>query len=139
MPASVAVWTPSTFAISQVPASIIWSALSQKIHARFVMTASGLTVAAGAVTTAYASEIALGVLGAFILGFGVGGLHIMARLAGADYFGRLHLGAIRAWGLAAQVGGQALGPTAAGLAVDRFGTYQARSSPSASTWRWYPC
>ena len=124
VPASVAVWTPSTFAISQVPASIIWSALSQKVHARFVMTASGLTVAAGAVTTAYASEIALGVLGAFILGFGVGGLHIMARLAGADYFGRLHLGAIRAWGLAAQVGGQALGPTAAGLAVDRFGTYQ---------------
>ena len=124
VPASVAVWTPSTFAISQVPASIFFSALSQRMHARFVMTASGLTVAAGAVTTAYASEIALGVLGAFILGFGVGGLHIMARLAGADYFGRLHLGAIRAWGLAAQVGGQALGPTAAGLAVDRFGTYQ---------------
>ena len=124
VPASVAVWTPSTFAISQVPASIFFSALSQRMHARFVMTASGLTVAAGAITTAYASEIALGVLGAFILGFGVGGLHIMARLAGADYFGRLHLGAIRAWGLAAQVGGQALGPTAAGLAVDRFGTYQ---------------
>ena len=81
-------------------------------------------VATGAITTAFASEIAVGVLGAFFLGFGVGGLHIMARLAGADYFGRLHLGSIRAWGLAAQVGGQALGPTAAGLAVDRFGTYQ---------------
>ena len=124
VPASVAVWTPSTFAISQVPASVFFSAMAQKTQARFVMTASGLVVAAGAITTAFASEIAVGVLGAFFLGFGVGGLHIMARLAGADYFGRMHLGAIRAWSLAAQVGGQALGPTAAGLAVDRFGTYQ---------------
>ena len=124
VPPSVAVWTASTFAISQVPASVVFSAMAQKTQARFVMTVSGLVVATGAITTAFASEIAVGVLGAFFLGFGVGGLHIMARLAGADYFGRLHLGAIRAWGLAAQVGGQALGPTAAGLSVDRFGTYQ---------------
>ena len=124
VPASVAVWAASTFAISQVPASIMWSAMSQRMHARFVMTASGLVVAAGAITTAFASEIAVGVLGAFFLGFGVGGLHIIARLAWADYFGRLHLGAIRSWGLAAQVGGQAIGPTAAGLAVDRFGSYE---------------
>ena len=124
VPASVAVWTASTFAISQVPASVFFSAMAQKTQARFVMTASGLVVAAGAITTAFASGIAVGVLGAFLLGFGVGGLHIMARLAGADYFGRLHLGAIRAWSLAAQVGGQALGPTAAGLAVDRYGSYQ---------------
>jgi MFS family permease len=75
-------------------------------------------------TTAFANSIAVGVLGAFILGFGVGGLHIIARLVWADYFGRLHLGAIRAWGLAAQVGGQALGPIAAGMAVDRAGSYQ---------------
>ena len=123
VPASTAVWASSTFAISQVPASILWSAMAQRVPARFVMTASGLVVASGAITTAFASEIALGVAGAFILGFGVGGLHIIARLTWADYFGRLHLGAIRAWGLAAQVVGQALGPTAAGLAVDRYDSY----------------
>ena len=124
VPASVAVWTASTFAISQVPASIFWSAASQRSAARFIMLASGLVVSCGAVTTAFASSIAMGVVGAFILGFGVGGLHIIGRLIWADYFGRLHLGAIRAWGLAAQVGGQALGPIAAGLAVDRTGSYQ---------------
>ena len=124
VPPSVAVWTASTFAILQVPASIFFSALSQRLAARIVMPAAGLTVAAGAITTAFASDIALGVAGAFILGFGVGGLHIISRLAGADYFGRLHLGAIRAWGLAAQVGGQALGPTVAGLMVDRYDSYQ---------------
>ena len=124
VPASVAVWTASTFAISQVPASIFWSAASQRSAARFIMLASGLVVSCGAVTTAFASSITMGVVGAFILGFGVGGLHIIGRLIWADYFGRLHLGAIRAWGLAAQVGGQALGPIAAGLAVDRTGSYQ---------------
>ena len=124
VPASIAVWTASTFAISQVPASIFWSAISQRVAARFVMLGSGMVVAGGAITTGFASEIAVGVLGAFILGFGVGGLHIIARLVWADYFGRLHLGTIRAWGLAAQVGGQALGPITAGMAVDRVGSYQ---------------
>ena len=124
IPDSVAVWTASTFAISQVPASVLWSLVAQRASARFVMPAAGLVVAGGAVVTAYASDIALGVTGAFILGFGVGGLHIISRLTWADYFGRLHLGAIRAWGLAAQVAGQALGPTAAGIAVDWTGSYQ---------------
>ena len=124
IPAYVAVWTASTFAISQVPASIFWSAVSQRTAARFVMLGSGLVVASGSIITAFASDIAMGVLGAFVLGFGVGGLHIIGRLVWADYFGRLHLGAIRAWGLAAQVGGQALGPIAAGMAVDQVGSYQ---------------
>ena len=124
IPDSVAVWTASTFAISQVPASVLWSLIAQRMAARFIMPAAGLVVAGGAVVTAYASDIAMGVTGAFILGFGVGGLHIISRLTWADYFGRLHLGAIRAWGLAAQVAGQALGPTAAGIAVDWTGSYQ---------------
>ncbi len=123
-PGSVAVFTPVTFAISQVPASIAWSALGGRIEARFVMAAAGLVVAGGAVITAFASGIGVGIVGAFILGFGVGGLHITARLTWADYFGRLHLGKIRSWGLAAQVGGQALGPTAAGFVWDWTRSYQ---------------
>lgn len=124
VPDSIAVFTPVTFAISQVPASLVWSALGGRIEARFVMTASGLVVASGAIATAFASGIGVGILGAFILGFGVGGLHMTARLTWADYFGRTHLGKIRSWGLAAQVGGQALGPTAAGFVWDLTGNYQ---------------
>ena len=124
VPDSIAVFTPVTFAISQVPGSIVWSALGGRIAARFVMTTAGLVVAGGAVITAYAGGIGVGLLGAFILGFGVAGLHVTARLTWADYFGRLHLGTIRSWGLAAQVGGQALGPTAAGFVWDWTGNYQ---------------
>ena len=124
LPGSIAVWTASTFAISQVPASLLWSVLCQRIAMRFTMPAAGLVVSVGGIVTAFADNIAAGVLGAFILGFGVGGLHIISRLTWADYFGRLHLGAIRAWGLAAQVAGQALGPTVAGVVVDRVDSYQ---------------
>ncbi len=124
IPDSVAVWTASTFAISQVPASILWSLIAQRAAARFVMPVAGLVVAGGAAVTAYAGDISVGILGAFILGFGVGGLHIISRLTWADYFGRTHLGAIRAWGLSAQVAGQACGPTAAGIVVDAVGSYQ---------------
>ena len=124
VPDSMAVFAPVTFAISQVPASILWSALGGRVAARFVMTATGLVAASGAVVTAFASDIDVGILGAFILGFGVGGLHITARLTWADYFGRTHLGKIRSWGLAAQVGGQALGPTVAGFVWDLTGNYR---------------
>ena len=124
IPDSIAVWTASTFAISQVPASILWSLIAQRAAARFVMPIAGLVVAGGATVTAYAGDIVVGILGAFILGFGVGGLHIISRLTWADYFGRTHLGSIRAWGLAAQVAGQACGPTAAGIVVDAVGSYQ---------------
>ncbi|MXZ92133.1 MAG: MFS transporter [Chloroflexi bacterium] len=124
VPGSIAVFAPVTFAISQVPSSVMWSVLGERMAARFVMTASGLVVASGAVITAFASGIGVGLLGAFILGFGVGGLHMTARLTWADYFGRTHLGKIRSWGLAAQVGGQVLGPTAAGFVWDLTGNYQ---------------
>ncbi len=123
VPGAVAVWAASTFAISQVPASLLWSALCQRFPMRLMMPAAGLVVSAGAMITAFADNITVGVVGAFTLGFGVGGLHIIGRLTWADYFGRLHLGAIRAWGLAAQVAGQALGPTAAGMVWDRTETY----------------
>ena len=140
VPPSVAVWTASTFAISQVPASVVFSAMAQKTQARFVMTTSGLVVATGAIVTAFASEIAVGVLGAFFLGFGVGGLHIMARLAGADYFGRLHLGVIQVMGPGGAGGRAGPGPGGGrpGGGPSTAAT-KARSWPSASTWRWYPC
>ena len=59
-----------------------------------------------------------------MVGFGVGGLHLLLRLAWADYYGREHLGTIRGITLSAQVGGQALGPIIAGVTFDWTGGYQ---------------
>ena len=55
---------------------------------------------------------------------GVGGLHLLVRLAWADYYGRQHLGTIRGLSLSAQIGGQALGPVLAGFLFDATDSYR---------------
>ena len=59
----------------------------------------------------------------FLFGAGVGGLHTLLRLAWADYYGRVHLGAIRGLTLPAQIGGQAIGPVVSGFMFDASGGY----------------
>ena len=59
-----------------------------------------------------------------MVGFGVSGLHLLLRLAWADYYGRQHLGSIRGLTMSAQIGGQALGPIFAGFMFDATGSYQ---------------
>jgi len=54
----------------------------------------------------------------------VGGLHLLVRLAWADYYGREHLGTIRGFTMSAQIGGQAAGPVLAGFMFDATGSYQ---------------
>jgi MFS family permease len=58
------------------------------------------------------------------VGFGVSGLHLLVRLAWADYYGREHLGTIRGFTISAQIGGQAAGPVLAGFMFDATGSYQ---------------
>ncbi len=60
----------------------------------------------------------------FLLGFGVGGMHLLLRLTWADYYGRTHLGSIRGLTLPAQIGGQAMGPIIAGFMFDGTGGYE---------------
>ena len=72
-----------------------------------------------------ASEsLAGGVASAAILGVGVGGLHVLLRLAWADYYGRQYLGSIRGVTLPVQITGQALGPIISGFMYDDTGSYQ---------------
>ena len=58
------------------------------------------------------------------MGLGVGGLHLLVRLAWADYYGREQLGSIRGLTISAQIGGQAVGPVLAGFLFDATGSYQ---------------
>ena len=63
-------------------------------------------------------------ISAATIGFGAGGLHLLVRLAWADYYGREHLGTIRGFTMSAQIGGQAAGPVVAGFLFDATGSYQ---------------
>lgn len=121
---SAAAITVSVFALSQVPGGLGWSAMARRIPVRFLFALTGLTVAAGAVGSAASSTLWAGVVAASGLGIGVGGLHVLLRLAWADYYGRRYLGSIRGVTLPIQIGGQALGPIVAGFMYDATDSYK---------------
>jgi MFS family permease len=125
LPGSAAAIMASVFALAQVPGGLLWSAVTQRVPVRYVLAISGLCVALGAMGTALSSTLAGGILAASVIGCGVGGLHLLLRLAWADYYGRRHLGTIRGITLPVQLGGQAVGPVAAGFVFDATGSYHA--------------
>lgn len=123
LPAPAAALSASVFAFAQVPAGLLWSALTRSVPVRVLLALAGLSVALGAVSTALSSALSSALLSTSILGIGVGGLHFLLRLAWANYYGRAHLGTIRGVTLPVQIGGQALGPVTAGVVFDLTGGY----------------
>jgi MFS family permease len=121
---SAAAIMASVFALAQVPGGLLWSAVTRRVPIRYVLAISGLCVALGAMGTALSTTLPGGILAASVIGSGVGGLHVLLRLAWADYYGRRHLGTIRGLTLPVQLGGQAVGPVAAGFVFDATGSYR---------------
>ena len=113
----------STFAISQVPGGMLWALLARRVPVRFLLGLAGLIVGAGALGTLLSGSLAGGLGAASVLGVGVGGLHVLLRLAWADYYGRRYLGSIRGFTLPVQLAGQSLGPIIAGFFYDSTGRY----------------
>ena len=107
LPGPSAAIMASVFAFAQVPTGLMWSGLTGDVPVRRALALSGLFVAMGAAGTAFSTSVWNGVISAGFLGTGVGGLHLLLRLAWAEYYGRLHLGAIRGITLPIQIGGQA--------------------------------
>ena len=116
--------TASVFAFGSVPGGLFWSFWARRLPLRILLSVAGATMAVGAIGTGYSSSLAWGLPMGALLGVGVGGIHLLLRLTWADYYGRLHLGSIRGLTLPAQIGGQALGPTVAGVMFDATGGYQ---------------
>ena len=121
---SSAAITVSVFALSQVPGGLLWSTLARRLPVRLLLALTGFAVAAGAAGTAASDTLAGGLIAASALGVGVGGLHVLLRLAWADYYGRRYLGSIRGVTLPIQIGGQALGPIVAGFMYDSTDSYR---------------
>ena len=124
LPASSAALAASTFAFAQIVSSMFWASLGRRVPVRFLLSAAAVVVAAAAFGTSLSASLPTELLSAAAVGFGVGGLHLLVRLAWADYYGREHLGTIRGYTMSAQVGGQAAGPVLAGFMFDATGSYQ---------------
>ena len=124
VPTHLAALTASTFAFGQVPGGLFWSFWARRIPLRFLLSAAAAAMSVGAIGTGYSDSLSTGIPMGFLLGFGVGGVHLLLRLTWADYYGRLHLGSIRGLTLPAQIGGQAIGPIIAGFMFDSTGGYE---------------
>lgn len=123
MPGPSAAIMASVFAFAQVPAGFLWSRITRDTPIRVALALAGLFVAMGAAGTAFSTSVWNGAISAGFLGTGVGGLHLLLRLAWAEYYGRHHLGAIRGVTLPVQIGGQAVGPVMAGAVFDYTDSY----------------
>jgi cyanate permease len=90
---------------------------------RYGMALAALVMAAGALLTDRVADAADGYLSATVFGVGIGGILTLVPVSFADYFGRASYGRIRGVALPAQVTGQALGPSLAGVLFDASGDY----------------
>ncbi len=122
--APIAAIMASTFALSQVLGGFIWSNSARRLPLRFLLASTGLCVGLGAIGTGASSTLVWGMAAAAAFGVGMGGMHLLLRLAWADYYGREHLGAIRGLTLPIQISGQAIGPVISGFMFDSSGSYQ---------------
>ena len=121
---SLAALTAGSFAFCQMLGGLVWSSLaSRRVPIRFLLASTAFCVSGGALGVQVSSDLTWGLPAASFLGVGVGGLHLLLRLAWAEYYGREHLGSITGITLPVQVGGQALGPVIAGFLYDFTGSY----------------
>ena len=123
IPGTLAALSAGTYAAAQIIGGLFWGFTGRRISVRFLLAASALVVGIGVLGTILSSSLLFALISASTIGFGVGGLHLLVRLAWADYYGRQHLGTIRGVTLSAQIGGQAIGPILAGFLFDITGSY----------------
>ena len=115
----------TAFALGQIPGGMVWSLAGRRLPVRVTLAVSALWVAGGVFGIGFTHLLHWGIVFGFLFGAGVGGLHTLLRLAWADYYGRVNLGAIRGLTLPAQIGGQAIGPVVSGFMFDASGGYLA--------------
>ncbi len=115
----------TSFAMGQIPGGMVWSLVGRRIPVRMMLAISAVWLTGGVFGIAFSDQLGWGIFYGFLFGSGVGGLHTLLRLAWADYYGRIHLGAIRGLTLPAQIGGQAIGPVVSGFMFDSSGGYRA--------------
>ena len=116
----------SLYAWAALLSKPVWGTLMDRLHARFLSAIAFALSAvcivgmlAAAATDAYALLVVM-LLG---YGFGTGGSVPLQETVWASYFGRVHLGSIRAVAMPFTILFSATGPLLAGTLYDRTGSY----------------
>ena len=118
----MAALTLSVFATVAAVTGLPWGFAFEHLHVRIgAIMMSGLMLAA-ALVLLVADTILLAMVFAVIFGFATGAGNIIENLLWADYFGRDHLGSIRAFGAPFRLASPS-GPLLTGLLFDTTGSY----------------
>jgi MFS family permease len=121
-PASAAL-ALSMLGLSGIVGRLITGHLLDRVFAPLVSLAVLLVAALGIVTIAYATTAAMGIFGAFLIGFGSGSEADVVPYLIAKYFGRTRFSTLYGLSWTAYAVGGAIGPVLMGHAFDQAGTY----------------
>ena len=121
-PASAAL-ALSMLGISGILGRLITGHLLDRLFAPFVSLAVLVIAGIGVVTIAYATTATMGILGAFLMGFGSGSEADVVPYLIAKYFGRARFSTLYGLTWTAYAVGGAMGPVLMGHAFDKAGTY----------------
>ena len=106
----------------------VWGLLMDRFHARY-LSALGFGLSAvciiGLLAATAVRSVALVSVALAGYGFAIGGMVALQEIVWAGYFGRAHLGEIRAIGMPFTILFSAGGPLLAGVLYDRSGSYSA--------------
>jgi MFS family permease len=121
-PASAAL-ALSMLGLSGIVGRLITGHLLDRVFAPMVSLAVLLVAAAGIITVAYATSAAMGIFGAFLIGFGAGSEADVVPYLIAKYFGRSRFSTLYGLSWTAYAVGAAFGPVLMGRAFDHSGSY----------------
>ena len=121
--ASSAALALSMLGLSGIVGRLITGHLLDRIFAPYVSLAVLLVAGLGILTTAYATTAAMGILGAFLIGFGSGSEADVVPYLIAKYFGQTRFSTLYGLSWTAYAIGGAIGPVLMGRAFDQAGTY----------------
>lgn len=121
-PASAAL-ALSMLGVSGIVGRLITGHLLDRLFAPYVSLAVLAVAGAGVLTIAYATTASVGILGAFLMGFGAGSEADVVPYLIAKYFGRTRFSTLYGLSWTAYAVGGAMGPVLLGHAFDQSGTY----------------
>ena len=120
----LAVTVSTIFAGTSAVTMMAWGFFFERIHVRVgAIVASSIQVLAMLILTV-ADDYPSAVLFAVVYGIGTGGWTVLFSLMFADYFGRMHLGAIRGFAMPVMGIINPLGPVMAAAIRDSTGSYE---------------
>jgi MFS family permease len=112
-------------AIASLAVMVLVGALSDRIGARWLITAAMFSLAAGVVWAAFVTPGISAIGFATLIGASAGATRVIETAEVPKHFGLAHLGAIRGWIISAAVGASALGPVIYSLGQSATGNFTA--------------